>query len=138
MRLWHKDLIPYLPRPQLLGQWRECCAIAKNISTKGSPNHILVNKIMSFPIEHFRAYARRVYLTARIRGFAVEWSNFTKYLDVSPVFVSDQILFDDWHDTRYLRQCFYNLEEKYDCGGLTDDEWHKIRDNFIRRISYEP
>lgn len=25
MRLWHKDLIPYLPRQQLLGQWRECC-----------------------------------------------------------------------------------------------------------------
>lgn len=24
MRLWHEDLIPQLPRPQLLGQHREC------------------------------------------------------------------------------------------------------------------
>ena len=46
MRLWHKDLIPYLPRQQLLGQWRECCCIAKSIHDKGSPNHLLVNKII--------------------------------------------------------------------------------------------
>jgi uncharacterized protein (TIGR02328 family) len=35
MRLWHKDLIPILPDKQLLGQWRECCLIAKNIKEKG-------------------------------------------------------------------------------------------------------
>lgn len=27
MRLWHEQLIPDLPRPQLLGQHRECCAL---------------------------------------------------------------------------------------------------------------
>ncbi len=27
MRLWHQDLIPLLPRQQLLGQHRECCAL---------------------------------------------------------------------------------------------------------------
>lgn len=27
MRLWHQKLIPYLPRQQLLGQHRECCAL---------------------------------------------------------------------------------------------------------------
>ena len=27
MRLWHEALIPQLPRPQLLGQHRECCAL---------------------------------------------------------------------------------------------------------------
>ena len=37
MRLWHKDLIYVLPRQQLLGQWRECCLIAKNIAEKGTP-----------------------------------------------------------------------------------------------------
>lgn len=46
MRLWHKDLIPYLLKLQLLSQWRECCAICSNIANKGTPNHILVNKIM--------------------------------------------------------------------------------------------
>ena len=27
MRLWHEALLPYLPRAQLLGQHRECCAL---------------------------------------------------------------------------------------------------------------
>jgi len=27
MRLWHYKLIPHLPRQQLLGQHRECCAL---------------------------------------------------------------------------------------------------------------
>jgi len=27
MRLWHYKLIPHLPRQQLLGQHRECCAM---------------------------------------------------------------------------------------------------------------
>ena len=34
MRLWYKYLIGVLPQKQLLGQWRECCLIAKNIAEK--------------------------------------------------------------------------------------------------------
>lgn len=30
MRLWHEDLIHKLPRQQLLGQHRECCALRGN------------------------------------------------------------------------------------------------------------
>ena len=55
MRVWHKDLLDVLPRQQLLGQWQECCLVAK-----------------------------------------------------------------------YLKQCLYNLQEKYDCGGISDEEWLKI------------
>ena len=49
MRCWHKDLISVLPKQQLLGQWRECCLIAKNIAEQGTPNHILVNRIFNYP-----------------------------------------------------------------------------------------
>ena len=38
MRLWHRDLIHYLPRQQLIAQWRECYAIASNIANKGTIN----------------------------------------------------------------------------------------------------
>lgn len=48
MRLWHKGLIRVLPREQLVAQWRECSAIAGNIKLKGTPNHILVNKVLNF------------------------------------------------------------------------------------------
>ena len=51
MRLWHKDLITVLPRQQLMAQWRECCCIIKNITEKGTPNHLLVNKIMNYDIK---------------------------------------------------------------------------------------
>ena len=27
MRLWHEQMIPKLPKNQLLGQHRECCAL---------------------------------------------------------------------------------------------------------------
>lgn len=30
MRLWHEDLLEKLPRQQLLGQHRECCALRGN------------------------------------------------------------------------------------------------------------
>ena len=30
MRLWHEQLIPVLPKNQLLGQYRECCALRGN------------------------------------------------------------------------------------------------------------
>ena len=30
MRLWHEQLIPLLPKNQLLGQHRECCALRGN------------------------------------------------------------------------------------------------------------
>lgn len=35
-------------------------------------------------------------------------------------------LYFGWHNGRYLQQCYYNLEEKYDRGGISDDEWSKI------------
>ena len=120
MRLWHKDLIPVLPRQQLLGQWRECCLIAKQISEKGTPNHLLVNKIMNYPIVHFYKYGRRIHTELCKRGYKADWFNFAEYEYDEP--------FDTWHNDRYLRQCFYNLQEKYDCGGITKEEWIRITD----------
>ena len=80
MRLWHKDLVAVLPRFQILGQWRECCLIAKNIAEKGTPNHILVNKIMDYPIEHFYRYASEVSDEMESRGYKCDFSKFTQYI----------------------------------------------------------
>ena len=62
MRLWHRDIIKYLPREQLVAQWRELSAIAGNLSMKGTPNHILVNKVLGYPRNHFISYAYHVLL----------------------------------------------------------------------------
>lgn len=34
------------------------------------------------------------------------------------------------HNDRYLKQCYYNLQEKYDRGIITEEEWQKIYNNF--------
>ena len=60
MRLWHKDLITVLPRQQLVSQWRECCCIARELAVNGTPNHLLVNKILGYPKHHFLKYAMLV------------------------------------------------------------------------------
>lgn len=134
MRLWHKDLIPYLPRQQLLGQWRECCAIAKSIAETGTPNHILVNKIMDYPPEHFYRYCGRVFSGMVDRGFRADTEKLLQHaetLENANAFwnagtIPYKKLFEDWHNKRYLFQCFYNLQEKYDCGGITEEEWKYI------------
>ena len=139
MRLWHKSLIPYLPNQQLLGQWRECCCIAKNISENGTPNHILVNKIMDYTIEDFVRYGIEVSSVMRHRGYHVDIGKFTRYFDdsiVEEVFkyfhgIPMCDVFPEWHNDRYLRQCLYNLQEKADCNGVSEEEWAKITDHFV-------
>lgn len=125
MRLWHKDLIPVLPDKQLLGQWRECCAIASNIANKGTPNHILVNKIMNYDKSHFYSYSVFISTEMRNRGFKVDRQKFEKYC-YSDCLLSKSEIFAGWHNDRYLLQCFCNLQEKYDCGAISKDEWFKI------------
>lgn len=132
MRCWHKDLISVLPRQQLMGQWRECCLIAKEINDKGTPNHILVNKIMDYPLSHFIAYTQLVYGAMLLRKYdKIKWKTFSDKFD-SEVKVDEPIrnLFPDWHNNRYLQQCYYNLQEKYDCNGISEDEWKKIEEKY--------
>lgn len=133
MRLWHKDLVPVLPRQQLLGQWRECCCIASNIAKTGSPNHILVNKIMNYPIGHFFTYSiDYVVNEMKNRGYKVDTNKFWKHFSIGDNYQipTHEELYSDWHNVRYFKQCFSNLEEKYDCGGINEEEWLKINNYF--------
>ena len=130
MRLWHKQLLPYLDRQHLLGQWRECCCIAKNIHDKGTPNHILVNKIMDYPIEHFIAYTTLVKQEMQKRNYKCDTSRFTKWLEWDFFTILESEIFEDWHNERYLKQCLFNLEEKFMCGGITKEEWDVIVNKF--------
>lgn len=135
MRLWHKDLLKVLPQKQICSQWRECCAIAKSIKEKGTPNHILVNKIMNYPIEQFLVYTATVEYEMIKRGYKVNSSKFSKYFDsyyIAHKSVFDrntfsETLFPNWHNDRYYRQCYFNLQEKFDCGGITREEWDNIQ-----------
>lgn len=141
MRLWHKDLISYLPRQQLIAQWRECCAIASNLADKGTPNHILVNKILNYTKNHFWNYHCLIIKEMHNRGIKTTSRsmnmftiNYRYWIEDNEPLVFSMVCFDDlfadWHNERYLKQCLYNLQEKYDCGGISEDEWKLIQDNF--------
>ena len=140
MRLWHKYLIEVLPRQQLLGQWRECCCIAKNIAENGYPNHILVNKIIDYPISEFCDYCNIVLYQMVVRGYNVSEKSIRCLEDNVDFCVDSDLnmdIFKGWHNDRYLEQCFYNLQEKYDCGGISEEEWKTLRSKYQYLISSE-
>ena len=132
MRLWHVDLISVLPRLQLLRQWQDCCCIAENIANKGTPDNMLVNKMLEYRPSEFLAYTTKVKLEMKNRGYKVSqgaWDNFMGNMDKGHKYFKqwhETTIFDDWMDKRYLTQCYYNLQEQYDCGGITSEEWNKI------------
>lgn len=138
MRLWHKDLIDVLPRQQLLAQWRECCAIAGKIAKTGSPNHMLVNKVIEYSQIHFIEYTNRILKEMSKRQYKVSESSYLRFVEnmkLGKKYFYDGIMIDrnvypGWMNEKYLRQCYYNLQEKYDCGGITEEEWQKIKNKF--------
>ena len=44
-------------------------------------------------------------------------------------------VFKGWHNDRYFIQCVHNLEEKYDCGGITEEEWGRIEKKWFKWIA---
>ena len=140
MRLWHKDLIDVLPRKQLIAQWRECCAIASNIAKNGTPNHILVNVMLDYGSYNFIIYTNMILKEMHRRKYKINetsYLNFCKNMEVaSQYFSQDDIpsvskeIYKDWHNRRYLKQCYYNLQEKYDRGMITSNEFQLIEDKY--------
>lgn len=129
MRMWHVQLIPVLPREQLVAQWRELSAIAGNIKTKGTPNHILVNEVMNYPMNHFITYAAAVRAEMTSRGYRTMDSVWKKICSVCDgdynILPLDEV-YPEWMDDEYFIICYYNLKEKWMCGGIKDEDWVKI------------
>ena len=48
--------------------------------------------------------------------------------------IPNEELFKGWHNDIYLRQCLYNLEEKFLCGGISKVEWQNIYDLYHDRF----
>lgn len=143
MRLWHKDIIKVLPTKQLVAQWRECCCIAAKVAMDGTPNHLLVNKILLYPQTHFVEYCNLIIREMEHREYKINeksYMNLCMNLEKGFKYFNnenpDLILFNGWHNDRYLLQCYFNLEEKYDCGMFDENEYLNlysgIMDKFIK------
>ena len=129
MRLWHRDLIPILPREQLVAQWREISACAGNIKEKGTPNHILVNPIMDYPMNHFITYAAAVRGEMTRRGYKTMdkvWDKIVSVCDGDYNILPLNEIYKEWMDVDYLMICYFNLKEKWLRKGIKDEDWQKI------------
>lgn len=68
MRLWHEELIPLLPRQQLLGQHRECCAMRGNGWGK---KHRVVDYVFKHSLHDLELYHAKVMQEMFNRGYKV-------------------------------------------------------------------
>lgn len=128
MRLWHKDLIAFLPREQLVAQWRECSAIAGSIATRGTPNHILVNRVLEYDFDHFITYSLLIRDEMTRRKYRTMDSVQNKIIALKPDWyeVEYDELYAGWMNDEYFEICYYNLLEKYRCGGIREEDWQAI------------
>jgi uncharacterized protein (TIGR02328 family) len=132
MRIWSWQLIPYLSDLQLRGQLRELVAIKRDWETKGTTNHLLINRVMEYPkadlyryfceyeAEYFERYGKT------LDGYSSEFGKFANW----SVDTKNNTIFDGWHNKEYLRVCMANLYEKHHFGigksRITDEEWQRL------------
>ena len=129
MRLWHYKLIPVLPNKMLVSQWRECIAIKRQWE-KGTLKHRLVSYVMDYDKNYFLTYVNIIFDELYNRNIKFQ----QKYYDEIYEFCAEpyiDIVYYPEHNDRYLKQCYYNLQEKYDRGIISEEEWQKIHEYYV-------
>ena len=127
MRLWHQALIPYLPRQQLLGQHRECCALRG----KGwGKKHSVVDYVFKYNPAKLVVYHYIIMEEMERRGYhpdrtwdnpdwrgntlneQVDWAD-RKEVDQLWMNINQigQIIYPE-HNEAYLNECLDNLKSK--------------------------
>lgn len=139
MRLWHKELIRVLPVGLLIEQWRDCCELARKIAVELDPRDYLVNRVTEYPIEHFLSYTRLVIDQLLLEELEFNWYDFGKWAKHMDSWIDDPLIdfnyiFEDWHNGRYFWQCYYNLQERYDAGEISQSEWECICDECADKL----
>lgn len=132
MRLWHQELISYLPRQQLLGQHRECCALRG----KGwGKKHATVDYVFTHNPAYLVAYHWLVMREMRNRGYnpdqvwddaswrgsAIGKSDWVNEEWAYDLMIEGGILYSE-HNATYLRECIDNLKSK----GIDTTEMEKL------------
>ena len=129
MRLWHYELLPYLPDAQFKGQLRELVAIMHDWRHKGKTNHLLINRVMEYPTNDLVKYFIRyeaLYHKRYGKWLIKQCEEFVRFDDKK----NSNGVFESWHNKEYLRVCMANLYEKHFFGigksRITDEEWETL------------
>ena len=129
MRLWHYELLPYLPDAQFKGQLRELVAIMHDWRDKGKTNHLLINRVMEYPKSALYGYFLE-YANLYLKKYGSLPKQVDEFIDFAEIKWTTPRVYDDWHNKEYLRVCMANLYEKYFFGvgksRITDEEWEML------------
>ena len=116
MRLWHEQIIHILPKNQLLGQHRECCALRGNGWNK---KHKTVDYVFTYSPYNLFIYHSKIMDEMEKRGYRVsrEWrdKNYRgqkaeSYSNLEETNISSPIYKE--HNEEYLSECIENLAGK--------------------------
>lgn len=120
MRLWPLAIIDQLPRQQLLGQHRECCALR---GLGWGKKHATVDYVFKYSLGHLYEYHCQVLSELIHRGYVVDakWYNrlyrgtrmkmaLLQEVGTYVRFVGDRIYPE--HNVKYLDECISNLAAK--------------------------
>ena len=132
MRVWHWQLIPYLPKSQLLAQWRELNNIFKK-----QDKHILINYIYDYGVGDLYGYSSMVIKEMQNRGYKIKsLENHNNFFEKYRFFYKETKPFNNHHNDEYLLICFWNLREKYIRGqkDFDDETWNKLNDFVIKEM----
>ena len=126
MRLWHQVLIPYLPRQQLLGLHRECCALR---GAGWGRKHSVVNYVFDHEPERLVAYHALVMEEMKNRGYNPDpiwknrnwrgkvlqeqndWRDMMKCVWFFEDAMNGEMIYPE-HNDEYLQECIDNLADK--------------------------
>lgn len=127
MRLWHQSLIPHLPRQQLLGQHRECCALrGRGWGRRHSVvNYVFTHEPALLVTYHFlvmnemkaRGYhPDETWYNGNWRGSAIgeqsKWCDFDSCVAIMKSVAENNTMIYSEHNEEYLKECIDNLKEK--------------------------
>ena len=116
MRLWHEQIIHLLPKNQLLGQHRECCALRGNGWNK---KHKTVDYVFTYSPYNLFIYHSKIMDEMEKREYrvSIEWrdKNYRgqkaeSYSNLEETNISTPIYKE--HNSEYLLECIENLAGK--------------------------
>lgn len=132
MRLWHSDLIKFLPKGQLLSQWRELNSIFAKEN-----RHILINFVYEYPKEDLYVYTQQIMKEFKKRRYNIrtfdKMNNYFADLDKNEIdldYWEYHTPFENHFNKEYLEICYYNLKEKFIRGQKDYEEkmYHDMHD----------
>ena len=109
----------------LVSQWRELIAIKRQWE-KGTLKHRLVSYVINYDKGYFLEYVRLILEEFKKRNIRYNQNLYSEIDDFCNPRINNKYSTYSEHNDRYLAQCYFNLQEKYDRGIVSEEEWVKI------------